>query len=156
MYDSQIDISSIDISDNEELEYEVFLRFNQETNPLTKQELLDVLYRSDYATWIRGEFIPQLIENEDFNKMFNKTGKRLKDRTLNYGVYVCLAYWHFGLLEGKNDSPIYVGKYMKSMKNIDALEEFKSKTKEFFFAFIEFYKQVSDVENIHHIFSKEF
>ncbi|MGK4042958.1 DUF262 domain-containing protein [Heyndrickxia oleronia] len=158
LYDSQIDISSIDISGNEELEYEVFLRFNQETNPLTKQELLDVLYNSEYGKWFRYEFIPELMENKHFNRMFNAKGKRLKDRTLNYCMYACLSYSTFGLLESKNDTPLYVGKYMKLMKELDVsqLDEAKMKTEEYFKGFINFYQRISEIEKINYIFSREF
>ena len=36
-YNTQINVEIIDVSKNEELEYEVFTRFNQATNPLSKQ-----------------------------------------------------------------------------------------------------------------------
>ncbi|MFJ2047906.1 DUF262 domain-containing protein [Paenibacillus taichungensis] len=158
LYDSQIDISSIDTSQNPELEYEVFLRFNQETNPLRKQELLEVLFRSDYATWFKTELVKELIQNKGFRKMFNDTGKRRKDKTLNYSVYAFLAYFTFGLIEGKNDTPIYVSKFMKMMVGLDEVELLKAQdnTKKLVYGFVNFYTMIAEVENINQVISKEF
>lgn len=158
MFNSQIEVNSIDVSGNAELEYEVFLRFNQETNPLTKQELLEVMYRSDYATWFREILLKNLALNDDFNKLFNNTGKRAKDKTLNYGVYACLAYSKYGLIPGKNDSPLYVGKFMKSMQYLteEQLIQEKQRTKDYLVKLIDFYTEISRIENIERMFSKEF
>ncbi|OMD62996.1 hypothetical protein BSK62_22065 [Paenibacillus odorifer] len=158
LYDSQIDISSIDTSQNPELEYEVFLRFNQETNPLRKQELLEVLFRSEYVTWFKTEFVKELIENKNFRKMFNDTGKRRKDKTLNYSVYAFLAYFTFGLIEGKNDTPIYVSRFMQMTTDLNEKEllEAQEKTRALVYGFVNFYKIIADVEKINQVISKEF
>lgn len=158
LYDSHIDISSIDTSQNPELEYEVFLRFNQETNPLRKQELLEVLFRSDYATWFKTEFVKELIQNKGFRKMFNDTGKRRRDKTLNYSVYAFLAYFTFGLIEGKNDTPIYVSKLMKMMAGLDEVEllEEQKNTKKLVYGFVNIYSMIAEVESIKQVISKEF
>lgn len=158
MFNSQIEVNSIDVSGNDLLEYEVFLRFNQETNPLTKQELLEVMYRSEYSQWFRESLIEELRNNDDFHKLFNDTGKRYKDKTLNYSIYACLAYSKYKLLQGKNDTPIYVGKYMQSMANMEShlLEKEKQRTSKYIYDIIDFYSEISKVEEIDKIFSKEF
>ena len=158
LFNSQIEVNSIDVSGNQELEYEVFLRFNQETNPLTKQELLEVMYRSDFSKWFRDDLLPRLVQNEDFNKFFNNTGKRLKDKTLNYSVYTCLAYSRYSLVQGKNDTPLFVGRYMKEMQRLDSskLIETKNKVTKYLQSLINFYGEISRVEGIEKVVSKEF
>ena len=158
LFNSQIEVNSIDVSGNQELEYEVFLRFNQETNPLTKQELLEVMYRSDFSKWFRDELIPRFEKNEDFNNFFNNTGKRSKDKTLHYSVYTCLAYSKYELIKGKNDTPIFVAKYMKSMQSLDSskLIEVKNNVTNYLISLINFYSEISRVEGISKIVSKEF
>lgn len=69
--DSQINVESIDVSNNEELEYEVFMRFNQATNPLTKQELNEVVYHSNFSLWVKDILIPNLIKKVNLKKCLN-------------------------------------------------------------------------------------
>lgn len=156
--DSQINVESIDVSNNEELEYEVFMRFNQATNPLTKQELNEVVYRSKFSLWIKDILIPNLSKMCKFKKMFKYNDTRKKDKTINYDLYACLGYSYSGLVEGKNDTPYYVERFMKDMKNLpeEKLEAKKIEVENYLKNFLEFYNSISIQENIDNIFSKEF
>jgi Protein of unknown function DUF262 len=157
--DSQVYVESIDVSGNEELEYEVFLRFNQETNPLTKQELNEVMYRSEYSHWFKGYVAEVLAKDQRFIKLFNSSEKKLRDKTINYNLYVALAYSDMGLVPGKNDTPYYISRFMKKMQRLELGEELevaKEKTIEYLEDFIQFYEELSKSENIEHVFSKEF
>lgn len=157
-YKTQINVEIIDVSKNEELEYEVFTRFNQATNPLSKQELNEVIYRSAFSLWIKENLMKQLFESAIFEQMFKCTEQRKKDKTINYYVYSCLGYAYSGLIEGKNDTPFYVERFMNQMKKLDKenLENKKIETKNFMFGLLDFYKRISFIEEIESVFSKEF
>lgn len=156
--DSQINVESIDVSNNEELEYEVFMRFNQATNPLTKQELNEVVYRSQFSLWVKDTLIPNLIKKSKFKKMFKYNETRKKDKTINYDLYACLGYSYSGLVEGKNDTPYYVERFMREMKKLieEKLELKKVEIEKYLNNLLEFYNKISEIEDINNIFSKEF
>lgn len=156
--DSQINVESIDVSNNEELEYEVFMRFNQATNPLTKQELNEVVYRSQFSLWVKDTLIPNLIKKNKFKKMFKYNDTRKKDKTINYDLYACLGYSYSGLVDGKNDTPYYVEKFMKDMKKLtlEKLESKKMEIDKYLNNLLEFYNKISGIEGIDSVFSKEF
>lgn len=155
---TQINVECIDITNNLNLEYEVFTRFNQATNPLKKQELNEVIYRSEFSKWVRNDLMNNLVKKDRFKKIFKFTEKRRKDKTLNYDLYLCLGYAYSGLIEGKNDTPFYVEKFMKDMMALsdEKLEKKKIETEEFINGFVEFYSKISNVEGIEYICSKEF
>lgn len=157
-YKTQINVEIIDVSQNEELEYEVFTRFNQATNPLSKQELNEVVYRSPFSLWIKDDLMERLYESRIFNTMFKCNEIRKKDKTINYYVYACLGYAYSGLMEGKNDTPYYVEKFMSHIKKLDGekLESRKVEVDNFMFGLLEFYNKIGFVEDIESIFSQEF
>lgn len=157
-YKAQINVEIIDVSKNERLEYEVFTRFNQATNPLSKQELNEVVYRSEFSLWIKDDLIKHLYKMQIFTQMFKCTDKRKKDKTINYYLYACLGYAYSGLIEGKNDTPFYVERFMTDMRKLDGekLETKKQEIKNYMVGFMEFYRKICFIEDIESIFSKEF
>lgn len=156
-FDSQVRIDSIDVSGNAELEYEVFLRFNQETNPLTKQELNEVMYRSEYSYWFKG-LVQELVTDSRYIRLFNITDKKIKDKSTNYNLHVALAYREQGLIPGKNDTTFLVSSYMKKMQRLigDKLEEKKQDTITFLEGFINFCDEISNREELDFPFSRQF
>lgn len=157
-YKAQINVEIIDVSKNEELEYEVFTRFNQATNPLSKQELNEVVYRSKFSLWVKDNLMAELYKSKIFNQIFKCTEKRVKDKTINYYLYSCLGYSYSGLIEGKNDTPFYVERFMTNMKKLDGqkLEDKKEEIRNYLFGFMEFCRKISYIEDIESVFSKEF
>lgn len=156
--DSQINVESIDVSNNLELEYEVFIRFNQATNPLTKQELNEVIYRSEFSIWLKDKLIKELIKTSKFKELFKYNVKKDKDKTINNYLYACLGYSYSGLVDGKNDTPYYVERFMRDMKKL-TLEQQETKKIEietYVYNFINFYNRISRIEGIGSVFSKEF
>ncbi|MBM7645948.1 hypothetical protein JOD45_002173 [Scopulibacillus daqui] len=155
-FSSQIRLDSIDIDTNPELEYEVFLRFNQETNPLTKQELNEVLFRSDFSFWFK-EYVQDLIKNESWYQLLNVNEKRIRDKYINYILYVMLAYNEIGLIKGKNDTPRYVASFMKTMQQLpqESLEKKKEDVKQFLHGFLSFCDQLSKKSGVTYIFSRQ-
>lgn len=156
-YKTQINVEIIDISKNEELEYEVFTRFNQATNPLSKQELYEVMYRSEFSLWMKEKLMNDLYRLAIFSQFFKCTELRKRDKTINYYVYSCLGYAYSSLIEGKNDTPFYVERFMSQMKKLDGekLENKKIEIEKFMLGLLDFYKKICFVEDIESVFSKE-
>ena len=69
-----------------------------------------------------------------------------------------MGYAYSGLIEGKNDTPFYVERFMSSMKKLDEekLENKKVETRSFILGMLEFYRKISFIEDIESVFSKEF
>lgn len=162
LYNTQLEINSINVSENHELEYEVFLRFNEKTNPLTPQELLEVMYRSEYSYWFK-EYVSGLCKTDkDFQLIFNTNGKEdsnaIKNKTILSNVYACMAYARYGLKKGKNDTPQYVTAYMEDMKKKtpNQTQQMKDYTINYLKIFTNLYARISELEKISHIVSKEF
>jgi len=135
----------------------VFLRFNQDTNPLTRQELYEVLYRSEFSFWFK-DYVQELMKDERCYHLFHVNEKRMRDKSINYMLYVTLAYYDLGLIEGKSDTPKYVSMYMQKMKKLPSsqLEYKKGKVKSMFEGFLDFCERISQVSGVKHIFSREF
>lgn len=160
LYQSKIRVETINVTHNKELEYEVFLRFNEESNPLKKQELNDVVYISNYSTLFKNELIPKLLCDKRFRTFFAHTKQREERKDLNYFVYAALGYSKYKFTLNKNDSPYYVAEFMNDMakRNLN-LEEAKSaieKSETYLFDLLNFYGKISEVTGIEYIFSKEF
>ncbi|WP_368895047.1 DUF262 domain-containing protein [Priestia megaterium] len=156
-FNSQIRIDSIDVSSNPELEYEVFLRFNQDTNPLTRQELYEVLYRSEFSFWFK-DYVQTLIEDKRCYHLFRINEKRIKDRSINYMLYVALAYYDMGFIDGRNDTPRYVATYMQRMRSLNSsqLGYQKQKVMNMFKGFFDFCENLSRASGVEYIFSRQF
>lgn len=160
LYQSKIRVETINVTHNKDLEYELFLRFNEESNPLKKQELNDVVYISNYSTMFKNELMPKIIENKIFQKTFAYTKPKEERKELNYNVYVLLGYSKYKFTLNKNDSPYYVAQFMDDMAKLKlddegAKKELK-KTEEYLLKFLEFYGKISEVSGVEYIFSKEF
>ena len=155
---SQVNVESIDVSDNEELEYEIFIRFNQATNPLTKQELNEVVFRSEFSLWLKDILIEKLTAKMIFRSIFKHNTTRAKDKTVNYDLYACLGYSYAGLVDKKNDTPYYVSRFMCEMKKLSGneLELKKLEVEEYLNKFLEFYHKITLNVGIVNICSKEF
>lgn len=48
--------------------------------------------------------------------MFRCNDKNIKDKTTSYELYACFGYSYCGLVEGKNDTPYYVERFMREVK----------------------------------------
>lgn len=160
LYQSKIRVETINITHNKDLEYEVFVRFNQESDPLQKQELNDVVYISNYATLFKNELMPSLIENDYFKKVFAHTKPKEERKELNYNVYALLGYSKYKFSLKKNDTPYYVSQFMDDMSKLKLSDENVKneiqKTQDYIMNFLGFYQKISEVANVEYTFSKEF
>jgi hypothetical protein len=82
----------IHIQNDPELEIEIFTRYNQGTNPLTKQEIRHVVYDSFYNNWL-VKLVKELQENESSKSIFNINKKRFSDKAIHQELYVMLGIY---------------------------------------------------------------
>lgn len=156
-FDSQTDleVATVDVNDNKYLELEVFSRFNEETNPLSKQELYNAIYNSYYVNIFKKE-MPELIKSNDFWwEQFNFS-QNVIDKSMHiYNMYIIPAYFR---LDGftKSDTPYFVREYMKNVYYLDeaSAKERIEEDKELYIEFFTFIEKMAKANNIKYMFSK--
>jgi len=124
------------------------MRFNQATNPLTKEEQNEVVIRSDFSLWLKDVLIKNLTEKIRFRSMFKYNATREKNKTINYDLYACLGYSYSGLVDRKNDTPYYVGRFMGEMKKLTSenLELKKVEIENYLDGFLMLYHNIPVIE----------
>src|SRR5699024_7153051 len=55
LYQSKLNFENIHVQDNPKIEIEIFKRYNKGTHPLSKQELRNAIYLSDFNVWLNEE-----------------------------------------------------------------------------------------------------
>lgn len=156
-FDSQtnLEVATVDVNDNKYLELEVFSRFNEETNPLSKQELYNAIYNSPYVNIFKEE-LPKLIKSNDFWwNQFNFSENIVEKSMHIYHMYIIPAYYRLENLK-KSDTPYFVQEYMKDIYYLDKDEAIKRIEDDIvlykeFFTFVE---RLAKENNIKYMFSK--
>ncbi|MCX0361409.1 DUF262 domain-containing protein [Clostridium perfringens] len=156
-FDSQTDleVATVDVNDNKYLELEVFSRFNEETNPLSKQELYNAIYNSHYVNIFKRE-MPALIKSNSFWwEQFNFSQNVIEKSMHIYNMYIIPAYYRLDNFK-KSDTPYFVREYMKDVYYLDEeaalvrIEEDKNLYIEFF----KFIENLAKANGIKYMFSK--
>lgn len=157
-FDSQttLEISTIDVNENQHLELEVFSRFNEETNPLGKFELYNAIYLCDYVKKFKDESLQVIRENLKWEKMFSFSKAALENADYLGQLYLIPAYYRLDDLK-LSDTPMFVRKYMQEVYKLGyeeaamQLEEDKQLIRDF----LKFMCNIADENNITNPFSKE-
>lgn len=156
-FDSQtnLEVATVDVNDNKYLELEVFSRFNEETNPLSKQELYNAIYNSYYVNIFKRDMADLIKSNSFWWNQFNFS-QNVIDKSMHiYNMYIIPAYYRLDNFK-KSDTPYFVREYMKDVYYLDEetakirIEEDKNLYLEFF-TFIE---RIAKENNIKYMFSK--
>lgn len=89
LYQISLTLQSIHVQNNPELELEIFTRYNQGTNPLTPQEIRNVVYDSNFNTWL-GKYIDETLklDKERGENIFNIIKKRYGNKSIHQELYV--------------------------------------------------------------------
>ncbi|WP_294153400.1 DUF262 domain-containing protein [uncultured Clostridium sp.] len=157
-FDSQttLEISTIDVNENQHLELEVFSRFNEETNPLGKFELYNAIYLCEYVKRFKEESLKVLSENSRWKKMFNFSKASLENADYLGQLYLIPAYYRLDSIKS-NDTPIFVRKYMQKVYELECEEALKQleEDKQLMRDFLTFMCNLADANNITNPFSKE-
>ena len=102
---------------NEQVEIEIFRRYNQGTKPLTPQEIRTAVYRSPISDFLNS-FINNIKKSsEDKNKRlclaYNVTDDRLVKKKVHESMFTILYIIEYGYNEKFKDSTMYSEQYMK-------------------------------------------
>lgn len=156
-FDSQTDleVATVNVNDNKYLELEVFSRFNEETNPLSKQELYNAIYNSEYVNLFKKE-IPDLIKSNKFWwEQFNFSNSIIERSMHIYQMYIIPSYFRMEQLR-KSDTPYFVQEYMKDVYYLDkqAARERLEEDKRLYIDFFNFVEKIAMVNDIRYAFSK--
>ena len=150
-----LEVATVEVNDNKYLELEVFSRFNEETNPLSKQELYNAIYNSPYVNLFKEE-IPKLLEQNIFmSKQFNFSENSIDKSMHIYQLYIIPAYYRLDSLK-KSDTPFFVQEYMKTVYYLDkdnALLKIEE-DKKLYIQFFEFIEKLAKENDIQYMFSK--
>lgn len=156
-FDSQTKLvmATIDVNDNKHLELEVFSRFNEETNPLSKQELYNAVYNSHYSRIVKNELPNYVKSNEFMWKQFNFSSAIIEKSMHLYQLYIIPAYYRLEDFK-KSKTPTYIQEYMKRnyyLTEVAARQRFEEDIILYneFFSFIE---NIAKENDIQYMFSK--
>lgn len=184
-YQISLSFQLIHTQDDPELEVEIFTRYNQGTNPLTRQEIRHVVYDSFYNNWVIS-MVKNMEISETSKSIFNINKKRFSDKAIHQELYVMLgiyktltspnySYTHRatlaeaagrtakeyiienGINQGFVSSPDYVDEIMSYARKLDDEQsnEEVKLSEEFLFSFIRFLKIVFLDQDIEFPLSKE-
>jgi hypothetical protein len=184
-YQISLTFQLIHTQDDPELEIEIFTRYNQGTNPLTRQEIRHVVYGSLFNDWL-VELVTKLKINEVSSAIFNINKKRFGDKAIHQELYVMFGIFNnflnpnYSYLErerlakskGKTinkyiiqsginqdffSSPEYVDELMRYARGCNEEESIHliKKCEEFIYSFIKFLKDVFIDQGIGFPLSKE-
>lgn len=89
LYQISLTLQFIHVQNDPELELEIFTRYNQGTNPLTPQEIRNVVYDSKFNTWL-GDYIDSTLklDKERGENIFNIIKKRYGNKSIHQELYV--------------------------------------------------------------------
>jgi hypothetical protein len=156
-FDSQTDleVATVDVNDNKYLELEVFSRFNEETNPLSRQELYNAIYNSDYVNIFKNEMPALIKENKFWWDQFNFSDNIVDQSMHIYHMYIVPAYYRLDNLN-KSDTPYFVQAYMRNIYYLNT-EEARTRIeddKALYIRFFKFIENLSMATGIKYMFSK--
>lgn len=137
-YQISLNLQFVHIQNNPELELEIFTRYNQGTNPLTKQEIRNVVYDFFFNKWLNKYIKETLLISNLSSQIFNIMVKRFKDKSIHqelyvfFGIFKNLDFKGYSKIE-KTDieeginkdyysSPEYVIEFMSYARNLNELE----------------------------------
>lgn len=184
-YQISLTFQLIHTQDDPELEIEIFTRYNQGTNPLTKQEIRHVVYDSPFNDWLI-KAVKDLQNNETSKTIFNINKKRFNDKAIHQELYVLFGIFNnsstpnysyvkrsklaeqkrktakrYTIMNGINQdffsSPEYVNEFMMYAKNLEETESSSliNKCNEFIYLFITFLKNIYLDNGVENPLSKE-
>ncbi|MBR1432572.1 DUF262 domain-containing protein [Ruminococcus sp.] len=119
---------------DDDIERELFTRYNKATKPLEAQEIRYATYISNTSQYV-SRFIKQLQPNSALYKAYNITDSRSKTQKVHQNIFVILSIIEYGL------NP----QYYKSTEIADNYMRIKS---------VEYRENKENVENTRNIFQK--
>lgn len=156
LYQVSLKLQFIHVQDNPELEIEIFTRYNKGTNPLTSQEIRNVVYGCEFNDWV-NQLVKELMESKETQEIYNISRKRFEDKSIHEELYVLFAIYKYGIQEDYYSSTRYTELFMKECYKLNHTESILliQKCKEYLYALTKFLKKAYyDIGTINP-FSKE-
>lgn len=154
LFQSNLSFENIHVQNNPELEMEIFKRYNQGTNPLSKQEIRHAVYRSEFNVWINKK-IDKYFNNGILKEIYNISKKRYSDKTAHESLYVMFSILRSGLNTNYKTSPEYAEAFMKFAVDYPnqtrLIEEYEEKLKKVNDFLVKIYEEL----RVKYPFSKE-
>lgn len=144
---------------DEELEIEIFNRYNKGTKPLTQQEIRHAVYNSKFNTYVNN-FAKKELENCEsvLSKSYNISKNRVQKKKVQENLFVILSILENGIDIGKSKSPNYTETFMEVNSKLEKehRDTFDIKYELIIGRFSQFNKFVSELSRYHQYpFSKE-
>ncbi|MFW6016859.1 MAG: DUF262 domain-containing protein [bacterium] len=156
LHQTSLTLQYIHIQDDPELELEIFTRYNKGTNPLTPQEIRNVVYGSKFNDWV-NDLVETLKSSEDTKEIYNISTNRYNDKRVHAELHVLFAIFKYGIKEEFYSSTEYTDLIMKKAREMDDVNvmALKKQCKEFFDSLTKFMKKAYYEKGIQNPFSKE-
>lgn len=155
LYQSKLNFENIHVQNNPAIEIEIFKRYNKGTHPLSKQELRNAIYLSDFNLWLNNTIKSYFMEDSIKRDIYNISKKRYADKSAHESIYIMLYILNKGLNASLTTSPEYADEFMNNAARYQNQEELIKSTKETLNNMNVFLERIYKDLKIKHPFSKE-
>ncbi|MED4392548.1 DUF262 domain-containing protein [Priestia aryabhattai] len=155
LYQSRLHFENIHVQNNPEIEIEIFKRYNKGTHPLSKQELRNAIYLSEFNLWLNDTIKYYFMEDTVKRDIYNISKKRYSDKSAHESIYIMLYILNNGLNASLSTSPEYADDFMSNAAKSVNQEELITSTKEILSNMNMFLEEIYLKLGIKHPFSKE-
>lgn len=155
LYQSRLHFENIHVQNNPEIEIEIFKRYNKGTHPLSKQELRNAIYLSEFNLWLNDKIKLYFMEDSVKRDIYNISKKRYSDKSAHESIYIMLYILNNGLNASLSTSPEYADEFMNNAAKSLNQEELIVSTTEILDNMNLFLEKIYKDLKIKHPFSKE-
>src|SRR5699024_9983941 len=155
LYQSKLNFENIHVQDNPKIEIEIFKRYNKGTHPLSKQELRNAIYLSDFNVWLNEEIKAYFMNDPAKKDIYNITKKRFADKSAHESIYIMLYILNHGLNLSLNTSPEYADEFMNSAFEKENQDDLIHSTSKILNNINSFLEKIYNELHIKHPLSKE-
>lgn len=155
LYQSRLHFENIHVQNNPAIEIEIFKRYNKGTHPLSKQELRNAIYLSEFNLWLNETIKRYFLEDSIKRDIYNITKKRYSDKSAHESIYIMLYILNNGLNSSLSTSPEYADEFMNNAAKYPNQKELIESTNETLNYMNMFLEKIYSELNIMHPFSKE-
>lgn len=155
LYQSKLQFENIHVQNNPAIEIEIFKRYNKGTHPLSKQELRNAIYLSEFNLWLNNIIKDYFLNDQIKKDIYNISKKRFSDKSAHESIYVMLYILNKGLNTSLSTSPEYADDFMSNAAKYENQQELIETTTQILSYTNIFLEKIYVELDIKHPFSKE-
>lgn len=155
LYQSKLHFENIHVQNNPSIEIEIFKRYNKGTHPLSKQELRNAIYLSEFNLWLNDTIKYYFMEDTVKRDIYNISKKRYSDKSAHESIYIMLYILNNGLNASLSTSPEYADDFMNNAAKSINQKKLIEETNETLSSMNLFLEKIYKELGIKHPFSKE-